>query len=265
MRLPLTTLEIFNAIAEEGSFRAASRKLGLQPSTVSHQLKTLEDKLGVSLFSRTTRSVKLTEAGQVLYRGSNSAFGQIEAAIQSARDAGGSKRGTLRITMPGFAYDMIVADKIASFRALYPDVDLEISIDETFVDLFDNEFHAGIRIGDRVEQDMIAVRISPPLRLAVLTSEAYLRKHGAPSHPHDLLDHECIRYRFGQSGRLASWDFVEEGKKYSVNVSGKLIVNTLPSLYASVADGLGLACSFSDYRPEKKLRLFRCWNLLWNL
>ena len=128
MRLPLTTLEIFNAIAETGSLRAAGEHLGLQPSTVSHQLKTLENQLGVSLFSRTTRSVKLTEAGRALFRGANPALQQLEESVQAARDVGRSKRGVLRITMPGFAFDMTLSKKVSSFRNLYPDVELEINI-----------------------------------------------------------------------------------------------------------------------------------------
>ncbi len=250
MRLPLTTLEIFNAIADEGSLRAAANRLGLQPSTVSHQLKTLEKQLGISLFSRTTRSIKLTEAGLALFRGANPAFDQIKAALQSARDTGRSQRGELRITMPGFSFDMTIREKLASFRQLYPDIELEISIDETFVDLFDGRFHAGIRLGDRVDPDMIAIRISPPHRLAVLGSQEYIEKHGQPAHPSQLLNHQCIRYRFGRSGQLAPWEFINEEGKYSVGVSGNLVVNTLPSLYTSVADGLGLGFSFAEYRPN---------------
>ena len=250
MRLPLSTLEIFTAIAREGSLRAAADRLGLQPSTVSHQLKTLEAQLGVSLFSRTTRSIALTEAGRVLFRGTSPAFDEIEAAVQASKDTARSQRGALRITMPGFAYDMVIADTLPSFREAYPDVELEISIDETFVDLFEGRFHAGIRLGDRVDPDMIAVRITPPLALAVLASDDYIRKHGSPESPQELLEHECIRYRFGQSGQFAPWEFVGPEGRYSVNVSGKLIVNTLPSLYSAVAEGLGLGFSFADYRPD---------------
>ncbi len=249
MRLPLTTLEVFDAIAREGTMRAAAHRLGLQPSTVSHQLKILEEWLGVRLFSRSTRSIVLTEAGQALFRGANPAFDQIEAALQAARDAGRSRRGSLRITTPGFAYDMILADKLASFREAYPDVELEISVNESFVDLFDGNFHAGIRLADRLDPNMIGVRISPPLPLAVLASEAYIEKFGSPAAPAELADHECIRYRFGQSGQFAPWTFIGPEGRYSVKVSGKLIVNTLPSLYSQVAAGLGLGYSFADYRP----------------
>lgn len=249
MRLPLTTLEIFNAIAEEGTLRGAANLLGLQPSTVSHQLKTLESLLGVSLFARTTRSVTLTEAGQILFRGVNPAFDQIGAAMQASKDVGKSQRGLLRITMPGFAYEMAIADKLPGFREKYPDVELEISINETFVDLFEGRFHAGIRLGDRIDPDMIAIRLSPPLPLAVLASERYLEKHGHPEHPGDLADHQCIRYRFGQSGNFAPWEFVSDDGRYTVAVGGNLIVNTLPSLYSAVSQGLGLGYSFADYRP----------------
>lgn len=249
MRLPLSTLEVFDAIAREGSLRAAATRLGLQPSTVSHQLKALEGQLGVTLFARTTRSIALTEAGQALFRGSNPAFDQIEAALQAARDTGRSRRGSLRLTMPGFAYDMVVADKLKSFREAHPDVELEISINETFVDLFEDRFHAGIRLGDRVDPDMIAVRVSPPLGIAVLASRSYLDRHGEPATPQELAAHECIRYRFGRSRRYAPWDFIGPNGRYSVEVSGNLVVNTLPSLYSAVRQGLGLGYSFADYRP----------------
>ena len=182
MRLPLTTLEIFDAIAREGTLRGAANRLGLQPSTVSHQLKALEAQLGVVLFSRTTRSVALTEAGQALFRGANPAFDQIAAAIQAAKDTGRSRRGSLRITMPGFAYDMVISDRLKSFRQTYPDIDVEISVNESFVNLFEERFHAGIRLGDRIDPDMIAIRISPHCHLpcwraaTIWTNTANLRR-----------------------------------------------------------------------------------------
>lgn len=249
MRLPLSTLEVFDAIAREGTLRGAAKRLGLQPSTVSHQLKTLEAQLGVVLFSRTTRSIALTEAGETLFRGTSPAFDQIESAIQAAKDTGHSRRGSLRITMPGFAYDMVIAEKLRSFRMAYPDIEVEISINESFVDLFEERFHAGIRFGDRIDPDMIAVRITPPQPLAVLASRDYLRKYGTPATPREVLSHECIRYRFGDSGQFAPWEFTGSDGRYSVAVSGHLIVNTLPSLYSAIGDGLGLGYSFAEYRP----------------
>lgn len=231
--------------------RKAAERLNLKPSTVSHQLKTLEEQIGVTLFHRTTRTVTLTEAGQLLFRGSSPAFSELEAAVQSARDAGRSHRGSLRVTMPGFVYDLVVANQIKSFRDAHPDIELEISVNETFVDLFESEFHAGIRLGDRVDPDMIAVRLSPPMRMAVLASEEYLKERGVPETPEKLVEHECIRYRFATTGQFAPWEFADgDGSPYSVTVGGNLIVNTLPSLYAAVAQGLGLGYSFSEYRPN---------------
>ena len=250
MRPPLATVEIFNAIARAGSLRAAAQSLGVQPSTVSHQLKALEDQLGVALFARTTRSIALTEAGRLLHRGSGPALKQIEAALAAAREAGASRRGPLRITMPGFAYDMFVADKLPGFRRAYPDAELEISIDETFVDLFESGFHAGIRLGDRLDPDMIATRIGPPLGLAVLASEEYLSRHGAPASPQELPRHECVRYRFASTSGFAPWEFVGPDGPYTVKVTGNLIVDTLPALYSTVAAGLGLGYAFADYRPK---------------
>ena len=159
--------------------------------------------------------------------------------------------------MPGFAYDMVIAEKLRGFRDAYPDIEVEISINESFVNLFEERFHAGIRFGDRIDPDMIAVRISPPHPLAVLTSRDYLDIHGTPTTPQDLLDHDCIRYRFGGSGRFAPWEFVGPDGRYSVEVSGHLVVNTLPSLYSAIGKCWPRAASWIDRRGSS-IRWRRC-------
>lgn len=252
MRLPLSMLEVFAAIAQKGSLRGAADQLGLTPSTVSHQLKSLEKQLGVALFARTTRSVALTQAGQELARGAGPAFDQLAMAVQSAQDTGHGTRGLLRVSMPEFAYYMVIADRLSSFRERYPDIELETNFSEAFVDIFDEGFHAGIRFGDRVDKDMIAVRVGPPVPRAVHASEDYLSRHGTPKTPHELTDHQCIRLRYPGSGRFAPWTFVGSDGEYTVDVGGALVVNRLPVLFDQVRAGLGLGYTMFEYRPRRR-------------
>lgn len=247
MRLPLVPLEVFNAIAREGSLRAAAARLGLQPSTVSHQLKSLEQQIGTPLFVRTTRKVTLTDAGRELYRGTGPAYEQLGNAVDSAREVSNVVRGNLRITLPEFAYEMIIAHRLADFCQRYPEISLEFNVTEAFVDIVEREFHAGIRLGDRIDPDMISVRLLPQLGLSVFASHAYLDSHGTPQTPFDLPKHNCIRYRYQQSGRFAPWTFSGPDGDYDVAVTGNLVVNTLPSLASQVRQGLGLGYTFSDY------------------
>jgi len=240
MRLPLATLEIFTAIAEHGSLRAAANALGIKPSTVSHQLKNLEDRIGTALFIRTTRSLSLTEAGRALLRGTSPAFRQIADALESARTTGHAARGVLKLAMPELAYRLVVAEGLPGFRAAYPDIEVELSLTDAFEDILGAGLHAGIRLGDYIAQDMIAIRLTPPLRLSVLGAPSYLETFGTPERPQDLLDHECIRYRFHSSGKLAPWICLEDGGETEVQVNGNLIVNTLPVIVDSARRGEGL-------------------------
>ncbi|MCP4380946.1 MAG: LysR family transcriptional regulator [Hyphomicrobiales bacterium] len=251
MRLPLSMLEVFAAIAQRGSLRGAADQLGLTPSTVSHQLKSLEQQLGVVLFARTTRSVTLTQAGQELARGAGPAFDQLAAALQSAQETGHGRRGLLRISMPEFAYDRVIADGLPSFRERYPDIELETNFSEAFVNIFEDGFHAGIRFGDRVDKEMIAVRVGPPVSRAVHASEDYLRRHGVPQTPRDLTHHHCIRIRLPGSGRFVPWTFVGSDGEYTVDVHGSLIVNRLPVLFHQVRAGLGLGYAMVEHRPGR--------------
>lgn len=251
MRLPLATLEIFDAIAREGSFKGAANRLGLQPSTVSHQLKTLEEQLGTALIIRTTRSLSLTEAGRALLRGAGPAFEQLADAVDSARSTGHAARGSLRLAMPEFVYKLYVGSAIQSFRAAYPEIDLEMSFTEAFSDILGEELHAGFRLGDRIAQDMVAVRLTPPLKLAILASPRYLERRGTPRTPSDLLEHDCIRYRFQTSRQVAPWTFVEKGDDYRVEVGGPIIVNTLPTVVDLALQDQGLIYTFRDYCADE--------------
>ncbi|MEM8972775.1 MAG: LysR family transcriptional regulator [Pseudomonadota bacterium] len=247
MRLPLSTLEIFDAIAREGSFKGAALRLGLQPSTVSHQLKTLEEQLGTALIIRTTRSLSLTEAGRALLRGAGPAFDQLADAVETARSVGHAPRGSLRLAMTDFVYELYVGPALPSFRDVYPDIEIEMQFTDALTDLLAEELHAGFRLGDRIAPDMVAVRISRSEPLAVFASPTYLKKHGTPETPSDLLDHECIRYRFPTSRQIAPWTFQGNDEDYTVEVKGSLVVNTLPAIVELASQGHGLINTFRNY------------------
>lgn len=254
MRLPLSTLEVFDAIAREGSLKGAATRLGLQPSTVSHQLKSLEAQLETALIIRTTRSLSLTEAGRALVRGAGPAFEQLSDAIESARTTGHAARGTLRLAMPEFVYTLYVRPVLPSFRKAFPEIAVELSVTEAFSDILGEEMHAGLRLGDRIAQDMIAVRVTQPLKLAVLASPTYLHARGVPADPVDLLRHDCIRYRFQSSRRIDNWTFQKDDDYYSVEVTGPLIANTMATLVDLALQGQGLIYTFADYCREEVQR-----------
>ena len=206
-KLPITGLEAFIAIARQGSIRGAATVLRVQPSTVSHQLKALEDQMGVSLFTRSTRSVGLTDAGQVLLQSASPAMDQLRQAIKKAQEAHAVIRGELRINMPYLAYDLILADRLNAFEEAYPGICFDLTVSDRFADIIAENFHAGIRFGHRLQDDMIAVPLSGPNKAKVFGSPDYIAKNGKPKSPADLSEHSCIRYRFMGSRRLADWDF----------------------------------------------------------
>jgi DNA-binding transcriptional LysR family regulator len=247
MRLPLSTLEIFDAIAREGSLRSAARALGVKPSTVSHQLKNLEEQLGTALFIRTTRSISMTEAGRALARRTGPAFEQLGEGLYSARTAGHAARGALKLAIPEFAYFLLVRDKLAAFQTEYPEIEVELSITDALSDILDEGFHAGFRLGGLVAQDMVAKRLTAPLKAAVVASPEYLNTHGIPTEPPNLLAHNCLRYRFHSSGLIAPWTFAGKEGAYPVKVRGNLIANSLPVTLELAQQGQGLAFGFRDY------------------
>lgn len=250
MRLPLSTLEIFDAIAREGSLRGAAQVLGITPSTVSHQLKALEQQLGTALFIRTTRSIAMTDAGRALALHTSPAFDQLTEGLSSARTAGHAERGALKLAIPDFAYFLLVKDKLAAFQQSYPEIEVELSITDALSDILEDGFHAGFRLGGLVAQDMIAKRLTDPLRAAVVASPEYLKTHGVPREPMDLLKHNCLRYRFASSGQIAPWTFQGPDGVYPVDVRGTLVANTLPATLDLAQKGLGLVFGFRDYSVE---------------
>jgi len=250
-RTSLAGLEIFLAIARAGSIRGGAAALGLGAPAVSHQLKKLEEAIGVTLFSRTTRSLELTEAGRTLLEGAEPAFGELAAALEAARGTGRARKGALRITLPWSAYRIVLAPHLAEFQAAYPDIRLELSFDEALVDIVAGGFHAGIRLGDRLSPGMIATRLTPPLKGAYSASPAYLDAHGRPAHPRDLLSHRAIRYRFISTNRIADWPFVEDGREFAVDPPAALVFDSFQAVVQAAIAGHGIGWSLRAVVAEE--------------
>ena len=242
-RAPISGIEVFLAIVREGSLRAAARSLGVGAPAVSHQLKAFERKIGVDLLVRTTRSIELTDAGRTLLAGAAPAFKEMIDAIEGTRVIGNSNTGTLRLTLPRSAYKMIIAPVLADFQARYPDVCLDLSINEGLVDIVKEGFHAGFRLGDRLTTDMVAVRLTGPLTPCYSAAPSYLAAFGRPQHPRDLLNHKCVRYKFVTSNRIWDWQFVEDGQTKSVDPPTRLIFDSMQSVMQAVRDGNGIGWS----------------------
>ena len=243
MRVPISGLEVFLAIVREGSLRAAARSLGVGAPAVSHQLKALERRIGVDLLVRTTRSIELTDAGRALLAGAAPAFQEIIDAIEGTRVIGKSNTGALRLTLPRSAYKMIIAPVLAEFQAQYPDVCLDLSINEGLVDIVKDGFHAGFRLGDRLTTDMVAVRLTGPLTPCYSAAPSYLAAFGRPQHPRDLLNHKFVRYKFVTASRIWDWQFVEDGQTKTVDPPTRLVFDSMQSVMQAVRDGHGIGWS----------------------
>jgi len=247
MRIPLSKLEVFDAIVRAGNLRGAAAALGLRPSTVSHQLKTLEEQIGSALFIRTTRSISLTEAGRALAQSSSSAFDLLTDGLESARSAGHAARGALKLAIPDLAYQLLVRDVLAAFKDEYPEIEVELSLTDALSDILDEGMHAGFRLGGMVAQDMIAIQLTGPLETIVAASPEYLEKYGTPVNPSDLLQHNCLRYRFPSSGQIGPWTFTGPDGQYQVDIGGGVITNSSPANIELAVRGLGLTFTFRDY------------------
>lgn len=243
-KLPIGGLEAFLAVVEHGSLRAAAAALGVQPPAVSYQLKALEDQVGVPVFTRTTRSIQLTDAGRALLKRTQPAVLELNRALEEARGIGKARRGTIRVTLPYIAYELAIAPRLVAFHKKYPDVEIELSLNEAFVDLAAQRFHAGIRMGDHIQEDMVAVRLTPPLKEVYFGAPSYFAAHGRPQRPEDLLRHDCIRYRYIGSKRIAEWQFRGPEGVFTVDVKGCLIVDSTAAVVRAVRDGLGISWLF---------------------
>jgi DNA-binding transcriptional LysR family regulator len=244
-RRELNDLLWFVAVAEERSFTRAAAKLGTSQSTLSHTIKQLEQRLGLRLLTRTTRSVAPTEVGERLLAPLAPRVEEIEHDLASLMAFRDKPSGTIRITVSDHAYETLVWPKLAPVLADYPDIGVEFSIDNGLRNIVEERFDAAVRLGESLEKDMIAVRIGPDWRLVVVASPRYFAGRAAPQTPQDLIHHDCINHRQGRSGGLYAWEFARDGRELRVRVEGQLTYNSsLPMLHAAIA-GRGIA-----YIPE---------------
>src|SRR6201996_5652770 len=218
----LRDLDAFVAVARTRNFRRAALEQRVSVSSLSQRLRDMEERLGVRLMNRTTRSVALTEAGELLLARVGPALSDVGEALDQVRGLRGVPSGRLRISAPPPVVDLVLAPMAAPFLRAYPQIDIEIVSDSAFVDIVAAGFDAGVRYGEHLARDMIAVSLGPPQRYAVVASPQYIAQHGLPQHPKDLLDHTSIRIRFG-SGRIADWEFEKAGRIVRVAPSGQLI------------------------------------------
>jgi DNA-binding transcriptional LysR family regulator len=241
----LSDLLGFVAVANERSFTKAAAKLGVSQSALSHTIRDLEERLGVRLLRRTTRSVSPTEAGERLLHTLSPRFEEIDAELAALSELRDKPAGTIRITATEYAVDLLLWPKLAKFLAKYPDIKVEISIDAGLTDIVAERFDAGVRSGEQVAKDMIAVPIGPDARMAVVAAPSYFRKRPEPKKPQDLIGHNCINLRLPTHGGLYAWEFERGARELKVRVEGQLIFNgTFQMLNAALA-GFGLA-----YVPE---------------
>lgn len=236
-----TGLTEFMAVAELGSFRAAAAQLRVTPAAVSQAIRALEIRLGLPLFLRTTRSVALTEAGSDLNRRLRPAAREFDQALEAVAALRGRPSGTLRLSVPRIALALVVYPVMPTFRAAFPDIHVEIDVDDASVDLTANGFDAGIRIGNIVDRDMVAVPLTPNFRWCVVGAPQYFGVRGIPRSPDELHRHECIGYRFPSAKNVARWQFVRKGKVVTFDVAGSVIVNDHLSMIALATRGVGLA------------------------
>lgn len=257
-RNQLSHLAVLSVVAQHGSFRAAARELGIAPSAVSHAVSVLEVRLGVRLLARTTRSVAPTGEGAALLERLRPALSEIDLALEQALEARDRPAGKLRLNVPRTAAELALAPRLAAFAAAYPDITLEIVSEDRFTDVVEGGFDAGVRLGESLQRDMIAVRIGPQLRGAVVAAPSCLAGREWPRHPRDLANHRCIRFRFS-SGVIYRWEFEKEGEEIVMDVDGPLIVGEDRVIVQAALDGAGIAFLFEDYvrQPLADGRLVR--------
>jgi DNA-binding transcriptional LysR family regulator len=242
----LYDLAAFAVVAEQGSFTRAAAELGMSQSALSHAIKALEGRLGVRLLSRTTRSVSMTEAGETLLRSLRPALDEISSGVAAVGALRGKPSGTVRVTATKHAVSSVVMPVLPRFLATHPDIRVDMIVDDNLTDIVADRIDAGIRFGDIVEKDMIAVRIGPDIRMAVVGAPSYFADHPVPRTPRDLARHRCINYRHVKSGGLYAWDFEEKGRPFEVRVEGPLVFNNSDLTREAALAGQGLAYVYED-------------------
>jgi len=236
----LDGLEAFLSVARHKNFRRAAAELGVTPSAISQAVRTLEARVGATLFTRTTRSVGLTEAGERFLSRAKPAFEELVAASEVARDLGQRPTGLLRLSVPRAVVPILLEPLLASFCRAYPEIEVEIAASAELVDLAAEGFDAGIRMGQFIAADMIAIRMASPFPFVVVGSPDYLRRQGRPRRIDDLRNHACLRMR-RSNGSIAPWSFVDGNKPVEAIVSGPLVAHEFPTILGAAVEGVGLA------------------------
>ncbi|MBP1804388.1 LysR family transcriptional regulator [Rubellimicrobium aerolatum] len=244
-RRPFDRLHAFVAVATERSFTRAAARLGLAQSSLSQTVRELEEELGIRLLTRSTRSVAPTEAGERLLRSIGPQFAEMEAALDALSELRDKPAGTIRITAGEHPAVSVLQPALARFLPSYPDIHVELIIDQGLTNIVADQFDAGVRLGEQVARDMIAVRIGPDMRMAVVVSPGYLSGRDPPLVPQDLTQHRCINMRMPTHDSLFAWEFEKDGREVKVRVEGQLTYNSLALRLSAALDGLGLA-----YLPE---------------
>ncbi len=248
-RIQLSQLVVFVTVAGTGSFRAAAAQLGIAPSAVSHAVSALESSLGIRLLARTTRSTRPTEEGYLLLSRVSVPLVDIGNALAEVPDLTGRPCGPLRLTMPSLAAEQLVMPRLPEFMAQFPQIELDIRTADGFEDIVQSGCDAGIRLGENLEADMIAVPLDRRRRSLIVASPDYFAAHPEPRHPRDLSDHNCIRRRF-QGGRVYRWELTHDGQPFSIEVKGNLILPRQPLIRQAALDGIGLAFLFEELVAE---------------
>jgi DNA-binding transcriptional LysR family regulator len=248
-RQDVNDLLAFLAIAQDGSFTKAAAKLGVSQSALSHAMRGLEARLGVRLLTRTTRKVSVTAAGERLLRSLAPRFEEIEAELDALSELREKPGGTIRITAGEHAAVAILEPALAKFLPGYPDINVEIIVDYGLTDIVSERYDAGVRLGEQIARDMVAVRIGPDMRMAVVGAPSYFARRPKPRKPQDLTAHRCINLRLPTFGGLYAWEFEKRGRELKVRVEGQLVFNNIALRLKSALAGLGLA-----YLPEDQVR-----------
>ena len=267
-RASVNDLQAFLAVARERSFTRAAAQLGVSHSALSHTIRGLEARLGIRLLTRTTRSVSPTEAGERLLRNVGPRFEEIEIELESLSELRERPAGTIRITATDYAIDSVLWPKLARFLPDYPDIKVEMTVDYGFTDIVAQRYDAGVRLGEAVAKDMIAVRIGPDVRFAVVGAKSYFDNHPAPKRPQDLVSHTCINLRLATHGALYAWEFERDHRAMRVRVDGQLTFNASRQIMNAAAAGFGLAYMPEDlalpYLAKGRLkRVLEEWCPLW--
>lgn len=238
-------LQAFLAIAQDQSFTKAAARIGITPSALSHRMKALEERLGLRLLTRTTRNVAPTEAGERLMQSLTPLFDQIAMEVEALGELRDKPAGTIRISCTDDQIELCLRPRLAEFLENYPDVTIELYVDYGFTNVVRERFDAGIRLGEAISQDMIAIPLGPDMRLVVVGSPDYFKRYSEPETPYDLTNHACVDIRHRPGGAIYAWEFAKDGKEFTVKGQGQLVFNSTVHVLNAAVEGIGLA-----YVPE---------------